>query len=266
MRPILPLSLLGLAACAPETGIWLLEVNTSGETSCESTLTHNYVNVVEPMEDSEDDPNWTEESNASESPQLQFVQIEMGAGTNCIMLSGSNVYPGTCDGSSWTFEWALEDIGDTSQEHALGYLYSHNYEYTASTKLKLEISGESGSGTMTEEVFRQDIYSESDMWAQSVGVPAGRMPVGDYLKKMGQDPDGNPILQEVANTRANTECAASECSLEATETCSSAASTVRANHYTFSENTNYNNVRDNGQSSGVPPAQPNGQAPNNGGN
>ena len=60
------------------------------------------------------------------------------------------------------------------------------------------------------------------------------------------DEDGNPVLLPVANTRANTECAASECSLEATESCSGDARTVRASHYTFTENTNYDNVRNDG--------------------
>ena len=79
MRSALTISLLGLAACAPETGIWLLEIDAQGDTSCETTFTHNFVNVVEP-ETTEDDPNWSDNSSSSESPSLRFVQIEMGSG------------------------------------------------------------------------------------------------------------------------------------------------------------------------------------------
>ena len=40
-----------MAACAPETGIWLLEVEVSSDSACETALTHNFVNVVEPAEE-----------------------------------------------------------------------------------------------------------------------------------------------------------------------------------------------------------------------
>lgn len=253
-----------LAACAPETGIWLLEIEAAGETTCESTFTHNFVNVVEPNQD-EDDPNWSEEGGESESPSLRFVKVEMGGGTNCVMLWGNEVLPGTCDGSNWTFKWDLRDEGDTQQTHALGYTYSHVYENVVSTELKLNVSGTTGSGTLKEGVSRMDVYTESDMWAQAVGQAMGQMPVGDYLKKMGQDSDGNPVVQDAINTRADTECAASECSIDYSEICSSDERTIVATHYTFGDDPSYEDVRGNVQNSGVPSQQPGGGGGGGGG-
>ena len=257
MRSALTIGLFGLAACAPETGIWLLEIDAQGDTSCETTFTHNFVNVVEP-ETTEDDPNWSDNSSSSESPSLRFVQIEMGSGNNCVMLWGTEVYPGTCDGGSWKFKWELKDSGATNQEHALGYTYSHAFEYLDTTQLTLEVAGASASGTLSENASSQDIYSESDMWAAAVGLTMGQMPVGRYLKKMAQDDEGNPIVENAVNTRAGTECAASECSIESEEICSSEDRTVRANFYAFGEDPNYDNLRNNSQNQGIP-AEPGGQ-------
>ena len=247
-----------LTACAPETGIWLLEIDaTSDGTSCETAFTHNFVNVVEPQTE-EDDPNWSEEGTESVSPSLRFIKVEMGGGTNCVMLWGNEVFPGTCDGSDWTFKWDLREEGDTQQTHALGYTYSHVYEYVVGTQLNLNVSGSTGSGSLKEEISRKDTYVESDMWAQAVGQEMGQMPVGDYLKRMGQDSEGNQVIQDAANTRANTECAASECSIDYSEVCSSDVRTVVATHYAFGEDPSYDDVRGSVQNSGVPGQQPGG--------
>ena len=240
-----------MAACAPETGIWLLEVEVSSDSACETALTHNFVNVVEPAEE-EDDPNWSEEGSDSSSPSLRFVKVEMGAGSNCIMLWGTEVYPGTCDGSDWSFQWDLREEGDVLQNHALGYTFSHTYEYVDSTELTLNVSGAAGSGSLKESTSRKDVYAESDMWAQAVNQATSQMPVGDFLKKMGQDSEGNPIVMPATNTRPDAECAASECSIDYSETCSGEARSVVATHYAFGDDPSYDDVRGNVQNPGVP--------------
>ena len=253
-----------LTACAPETGIWLLEIEASTDSTCESALTHNFVNVIEPAEE-EDDPNWSEESTASVSPTLRFVKVEMGGGTNCVLLWGNEVFPGTCDGSNWSFKWDLREEGDTLQNHALGYTYSHVYEYVESTELTLNVSGTTGSGSLSEGSSRKDVYSESDMWAQAVGQAMGQMPAGTFLRKMGQDSEGNPIVSPATNTRADTECAASECSIDYTETCTAESRTVVATHYAFGDDPSYDDVRGSIQNPGVPTPQPSGNGGNGGG-
>ena len=61
------------------------------------------------------------------------------------------------------------------------------------------------------------------------------------------------MLQTLYNTRPDSECAASECTLEASETCSMPGQNVRAYHYVFGENPNFDNLRDNSQEGGFAP-------------
>jgi hypothetical protein len=251
MRSFYLLAVLPLAGCAPDLGIWLLEIDAGTATECEESITHNFVDVIPPVEE-EDDPNWTVQEGASESPQLAFVQVEKGDGNLCVMLWGNRVLPGTCDGSDWSFEWTQKDVGNNSQVHALGYTYSHEYDYSKKTKLTLDVSGGSATGSLTGNESTQDSYIESDMWAQAVGQPGGAMPVGAYLKTRTTDEDGNVSVDPTENSRANSECAASECTLDATESCSDDARTVRAYYYAFAEDPDYASVKGNGQTAGYP--------------
>ena len=241
-----------LAACAPETGIWLLEIDTPQSSSCEETLTHNFINVLSTTKE-EDDPNWTQEDSSSESPSLSFAQIEMGSGSNCVMLWGDQVLPGTCSGGAWNFEWDREDSGSSNNVHALGYTFRHDYNYTNTSKLSLTMASTSGTGKLNVERNTVDSYVESDMWAEAVGVSSGQMPVSSYLQTGTFDSDGNPVLQTLYNTRPDSECAASECTLEASEICSAPGQNVRAYHYVFGENPNFDNMRENAQDGGFAP-------------
>jgi hypothetical protein len=252
MRSIPILGLLSLLGCAPDTGIWLLEIDASGASECETTLAHNFVDVVAPTTGADEDPNWTEEDNSTQSPELVFVQVESGGGDLCSMLWGTKVLPGTCVGSSWNFKWDAEDMGDSSSVHALGYTYSESYEYRAKTNLSLNVSSESGTGTLKSSSTTNDSYIESDMWAQAVGVTTGRLPAGRYLKTQTTNAEGAPTISATANTRPDSECAASECTLDATSTCSTPERTVRAYYYAFGDDPNYNNVKNNSQSAGFP--------------
>jgi len=235
-------------------GIWLLEIDASGETECEETLEHNFIDfVLDP--DEEEDPNWTSDESSSESPELQFVQIKEGGGNLCVMVWGNTVLPGSCDGSSWSFEWTRKDVGTQSDVHALGYTFSHEYDYNAKTKLNLEVSGESASGTLKGNASTRDAYIESDMWAQAVGVPDGRMPVGNWLRTRSTDEEGNVTVSPTKNTRPNSECAASECTLTAEESCQDADRTVRAYYYAFAEDADYSGIRANSQAGGFPQQQ-----------
>jgi hypothetical protein len=254
MRSIRFLALLPVFGCAPEMGIWLLEIDAPGPIECEETLTHNFIDVVPPTTETED-PNWTEEDNAEESPELAFVQVEKGGGNLCVMLWGNRTLPGTCDGSNWQFDWSLTDTGNSSRVHALGYTYSHDYDYESKTKLSLEISGDSATGSLNNSTATNDSFVESDMWAQAVGVQKGRMPVGRYLNTRTTDAEGNATVSPTSNSRPNSECAASECTLDAAETCSAPKRTVRAYYYAFGEDPNYNNLKNNSQSSGYPQQQ-----------
>jgi hypothetical protein len=221
-------------------------------------LVHNFVDVIDPTTQTTEDGNWTEEESSSQSPELVFVQVENSGGKICSMLWGNKILPGTCDGSTWSFEWALEDTGDVSSVHALGYTFSQTYEYRAKTNLNLEVSSVSGTGTLNTSSTTSDSYIESDMWAQAVGVPVGRLPAGRYLKKRTTDDDGNPTTVAVNNSRPNSECAASECTLDATSTCATPERIVRAYYYDFGEDPDYNTVKNATQAAGYP------QAPNNG--
>jgi hypothetical protein len=250
------LALLPLLGCAPEMGIWLLEIDAVNTVECEETLSHNFIDVVPPTTESED-PNWTEEENGSESPELAFVQVEKGGGNLCVMLWGNKTLPGTCDGSSWNFEWSGEEKGNSSRVHALGYTYSHDYDYQSKTKLSLEISGESASGSLNNNSSTSDSWMESDMWAQAVGLQKGDMPVGRYLKTRTTDEEGNATVSPTANSRPNSECAASECTLEASATCTTPKRSVRAYYYAFGEDPNFTNLKNNSQSAGYP-QQPGG--------
>ena len=241
-----------LAACAPETGIWLLEIDTSDSVSCEETLTHNFINVLSPTKE-DDDPNWTQEESSSASPALGFVQVEMGSGSNCVMLWGNQVMPGTCSGGEWSFEWERQDTGSSSNVHALGYTFSHDYDYTNVARLTLNMASSSGSGKFKNETSTIDSYIESDMWAEAVGVSDGQMPASSYLQTGTFDSEGNPVLETVYNTRADSECAASECTLDAAVTCATPEQTVRAYHYVFGEEPNYDNMRESSQDAGFAP-------------
>jgi hypothetical protein len=263
MRPIRLLALLPILGCAPEMGIWLLEIEAASPIECEETLAHNFIDVVPPATETED-PNWTEEDNGTESPELVFVQVEKGGGNLCVMLWGNKTLPGTCDGSNWQFEWSLEDVGDSSRVHALGYTYSHEYDYLSKTKLSLETSGESASGNLNNSTATSDSFVESDMWAQAVGVQKGRMPVGRYLNTRSTDEEGNPTVSPTSNSRPNGECAASECTLDATEACSTPQRSVHAYYYDYGEEPNYENLKSNAQSSGFP-QQPAGNGNGGGG-
>jgi hypothetical protein len=259
MRSIRFLGLICFIGCAPETGIWLLEIDASGASECEETLAHNFVDVVAPATEADEDPNWTEEGNSTKSPELVFVQVESGGGSLCSMLWGGKVLPGTCDGSTWNFEWIAEDKGDSSSVHALGYTYSESYEYRAKTSLSLNVSSESGTGALNSSSTTNDSYIESDMWAQAVGVQNGRLPASRYLKTQTTDAEGAPVLVGTTNSRPNSECAASECTLDAASTCSAPERTVRAYYYAFGDDPNYNNVKTNTQSAGFPAAPSSGQ-------
>lgn len=262
MRSIRFIGLLSLVGCAPETGIWLLEIDASDASECEDTLVHNFVDVVAPAADSAEDGNWTDEESSTKSPELAFVQVENGGGKICSMLWGNKVLPGTCDGSSWSFEWNAEEVGDVSNVHALGYTFSQSYEYRATTRLSLEVSSESGTGTLNNSNTTSDSYIESDMWAQAVGVPDGRLPAGRYLKTQTTDAEGNPSLVATNNSRPNSECAASECTLDAESSCTTPERIVRAYYYDFGENPDYNSMKNNTQSSGFPQAPNSGQQGN----
>jgi|GEM_PF-2959813 len=252
MRKLLFLALWPLAACSPDLGIWLLEIDPEGTLECEESLTHNFVNVLEPATEEEEDANWTTEESGSESPELAFVQIEVGAGDMCVMLWDNRILPGTCKGSSWEFTWDSSEVGSSSETHALGYTYSHTYDHKVSTTISLDMSGSSGSGNLDSERATIDSYIESDMWAQAVGVPGGQMPVGNYLKVRGTDESGNVTITPATNTRPNSECAASECTIDANESCTTPSRKVRAVYYQFPEDADYDSVKNNTQSSGYP--------------
>jgi len=239
-----------LTACSPDMGIWMLRVNVDvAEDECTSTVEHNVIGGFIEEEAASDD--WVEDETTESSEQIAFVEIHEGAGDSCVLIWGSDTFPGTCSGGNWSFEWTKERNSEESRTHALGYAFNKVANANSSTTINLNIDGDYGSGGLTTSSSSDSIWSESDMWAEGVGMQGGQIPFSAFVSIQRMDPEGNPSVVGAANSRANAECSQSDCSLTVVESCVGDEYTITANRYIFDEGVGYGDYDSTGQTPGM---------------
>lgn len=198
----------------PADGIWLLRAEYNDDDSCTELMDHNF-------EDSytQDEGPWTETDVLDYSDSLGFVQISQLDQENAVMVSGTQVWPGTSSGDGWVFAWDANDVEGHTKEHEEGYTFQETTTRTDSSSLSLTITGDLAQGTWTFASEADVLWRESDTWDSEVGLGVGDIPSAEYLVYDEGEAEGLPRY----NLGVEGECSGAQCELRTNTVCSGSA-------------------------------------------
>jgi hypothetical protein len=214
--PLLVLSLLASACAGDPSGIWMLQYTPSDgdDTTCTTVGTENFTDGAFPEDEvGTTDGDWVYTESHTSSDVLFFVQIDVNAAGEGLLLLGDQAYPGTSDQGTWTFSWTAEDTDSSRAEHVDGYHLTEDSAASSSTTFTFTPSGATADGTMKSDTETVSSYGETDEWdPRDNDVYSGSIPSDAYL----EDADGYSIDNEYDAD----DCDGDTCSISVTETCS----------------------------------------------
>ncbi|MEL6344813.1 MAG: hypothetical protein AAFV53_16970 [Myxococcota bacterium] len=227
MKSRIPLSLLALClfACADSeeaentvAGIWLVQIpGVIADTTCDTTISHNFINAVTPQEDEVEDSPWAITFTEEVSDQLAFFQIELLGEDEAILIAGDEVWPGVPSGDSWTFTWVDFENSDETRSYEELYDYTDASDESLSSTITFTQTDNSASGQVSTSSSNSETWTETDSWdPKLVPVFNSEIPSSLYL----QDADGFSIV----NDAFEDDCTEENCQLAVSSTCNSATS------------------------------------------
>ena len=227
MTRIAPLLLLPLTAClgGPD-GIYLVQVAYSDAATCGETVTHNFKDSYT-EEDAASD--WTETESEAHSDALYFAQVSGLTRGEATMVIGTQVWKGLKgDGDAWSFAWdATDEISDALQ-YKSDYKYTELVSRSENDTIDLVFDGNTAAGDWTVVSSESIAWTESDQWDAEAGLTSGAIPSTEYLSYDDGPDEGLPRT----NSRAGSECSASDCRLATETTCdTSGAITMTQSDY-----------------------------------
>jgi hypothetical protein len=244
-------ALLGCTAARIE-GVWMFQLQAADESSCEETVSHNFINASPVGEEAGSpgaiDP-WTITESGTISGSLAFGQITWTREGEALLVMGGLAWPGTGDGDSWVFEWEGLETDSYSESHSQGYNYTRTLQESSITAVSLTFGERDlASGSLTEASSSLTAWSENDTWNDGrVGVGGGQIPAGDYL--VVTDPLTG-AESAASNASLNQDCNNEPCSLSLSTICDSTRS-LEAARTGYGDEDAYDLLEGYGQSEGV---------------
>ena len=215
------LHLLACGAATPAWGTWMFtrQVTLATGDECTNTVSHNFIGAYEPIVAGEDTA-WTTGESAEYSPEVFFGRLEATAEEDgAVLILGTDALPGQRQGDgTWLFYWTRTDAGGDTTHHAVGYDYAHTYDSSTTLRISGDFAADAFEGTHETETQRTDTWSESDVWNTDAAVYVGEngeMPVGDWLRVVGQD----GLETNAGNARETYDCGESGCTLSVAPAC-----------------------------------------------
>lgn len=200
------------SGCAPTDGVWAIFISAAGPIECETSVDHNFLGAMQPPE-APTNNEWVVEQTFEGSPAVLFARVFDVAGEDSkILVVGDQAYFGNRSGGVWDFTWTGNETTEDSEAHQSGYTFFDHTEANQVTKLSLDLSGQTGTGTLTQTGTSTTIWEESDAWESSdVGFFSGQIPAGNYLV----DSTGYPV----SNDSDGTDCSGTPCTLTVESDC-----------------------------------------------
>ena len=231
----------------PIEGIWRITIPSDVAISCEESLTHSYLNTIEPSTETD----WTYEESSAFSDGLLFVQITYEEAGSALLMLDTMPFIGVQEGKQWVFTWAGSEETSSQDQHDSSYVFTEETNLTEETTITLSFDGETASGTWGGVTAATLTWSESDTWSAEVGIgAAGQIPSEDYLyRSVSKGGESYEIPYE--NERERTDCQGL-CQLEVTTTCSGErpVTAVRTGYHSVEDYYNYLQDADRSQGTG----------------
>ncbi len=250
MRFFKPLTIPALAAsalltgCSSFDGIWIFYLEALLDNGCEDAeVSHNFTGA----ELNESTSDWDSTDEGSITEQVFFGQLFSTSPEEGYLVFGNEVYPGTFDGSVWTFTWTGSE--DVTHTDSLGNAYAYSeatLEERADT-IAMTLEGNTGSGTWDWAYVNTRTWVESDQWDTTVvGLNRGQIPADQYLSTYNPQ---TKMDEPAENTSDRAECGGSDCQISTSTSCTSTRS-FTASHTGLGEEGEYEALEDAGQNAG----------------
>lgn len=239
---LLPLLTSACIASNP-SGIWMIQYTPSAESECSFECDANFDDhdCLE-SDDGGGDSDWEITETHDSSDGIYFVQIETTTANAGVLFIGTETYPGTNAGGTWTFMWERYDNSEVESEHEDGYVYSEALEDSANVTFTLEAKSAAGTGSVSADTLSVLTYVESDEWDEDDNdIFSGVIPASSYL----EDDDGDVAV----NMPDEQECGDDECEIKLTTACD-ASNDFTATLTDFADEDAFEYVMGSGQGSG----------------
>ena len=216
-RHSLGLGFVLLVGCGGDpTGIWMFQVDASEGTECETTIdNHNFLSILE----GEATEAWTTEESSEASSEVFFGQVIENDSGGWTLVLADRVLQGTLQSGRWVFTWDHSEEGDSLSSHQSGYVFDHQWNLSAKTKVTMNVEKKRGSGSMNLDTSDWEFWRESDAWGEQVGITSGQIPAGDYMTVNRGGGDTGPVVEAASNRRDAPDCEGQECELEVSSDC-----------------------------------------------
>ncbi len=206
-----------LVGCGGDpTGVWLFQVEASEGIECETTVdNHNFLNVLE----GEASEAWTTEETRDASSEVFFGQVLENESGGWALVLEDRVLQGTQESGRWVFTWEHSEDGTGLSSHQSGYVFEHQWNWSSTTKVKMNVEKKRGSGSMDLDTSDWEFWRESDAWGEQVGLSSGQVPAGDYMTVNRGGGESGPVVEAASNRRDAPDCEGQECELEVSSDC-----------------------------------------------
>jgi hypothetical protein len=197
----------GSSSVVGSGGVWLIALGTASDGGGSATCNENIsdADCYDTVDPPDPDPHWTGSVDADASPELFFVQILAGGGSDAFLIVDDQVYPGEISGSQMLFQWTHTETEQVTSEHDSGYAYSRTREDSHRTRFELERDGATLTGRRIESTIFSLETAETDEWdSGDVGFSGGQLDAWSYL-------DGDP-----SNSGSSDDCSGGTCSVTIT--------------------------------------------------
>ncbi len=226
MSRTLPVLIIAAAStatgCASDSDIWMLEIDAPAADACgDPIITHNFTYATAPDPTLEGD--WEPGTRSESSREIVFAQLTTTTRSAGVLLIGDQSFPGTREGSDWTFEWS-EGSGDASwQNHYSGYGNAEYLEVNEAVKITLSLENASnGAGSMKSDMTTTTTWKETDVWNEDAAAEigwTGVIPAASFLEV----PDDNGDVIAASNDGEVADCTSSSspalCEIAETTVC-----------------------------------------------
>ncbi len=248
---------LALLGCAP-SGIWMLtfpgsESRTSSEDEvvevCSTELEENFKDGYSAVEGSSGKSEWVQTLYTKTSGSVMFVETKPTSGGGAVLVMADAVFPGVAGDGGWVFTWEVADHVESTNDHDDGYSYFYGKDTVSTVVITFKESlTEGASGTIGGNSEAYIRWEESDEWDPEETSPllgdVGVIPSASYLvyKEDGE-------LYPQVNMAEESDCDASDCHIQISESCPAAESEFTAQRVEGNDMITYDAWKENAASS-----------------
>lgn len=198
-------------------GIWHFYASSMSETSCTTSLSHDFDDVWDSEATDTGEGPWAL-TESSEESQAEFFAALAGSGEEHILLVNGDIYEGTEEDNSWSFLLTQRERASSRRDHQSGYSSVLEATDEAEYRFAGELRRGVFTGTWTANTSSVDAYTESDSWSLELAAEmgtTGAIPSYNYL--YAENDFG--LVEPLYNTYDQAECDTTPCALTVSTVC-----------------------------------------------